>query len=125
MSFAQLPELPSPDSVLNCDLIKSGKFLNMQAGNIPMAGYAIVFEQDVATELINDGQYILKSNIVFTSDCEYTSVVSEVTIPNYNLGVGTIIHTEIMATDTKNGLIKIKSSLGANSYFFVLKKIED
>jgi len=122
--FAQVHWSPNADSVLNCDLFKSGEFMNMQTAESPMSGYLLIREGDFITEIINDGQYLLKSKIEFTSPCSYTSTVVEVTIPNYAMGVGTVIHTEIIATNTVMRILEIKSTYKGEDFIFVLKRVE-
>ena len=124
IGLSQVHWLINPDTRTNCDIIKTGKFINKVSNESSTPGYYIVFEDGYATEFIDDGKFYLKSKIDFISDCEYKSTVVEVTIPNYNLKPGTVIHTEVIETIIADNLIKIRSTLEGNSYFFVLQKIE-
>lgn len=123
-SFSQVHWLVNTDSVTSCEFIKSGKFVNKESNEVTTSGYYIVFEDGFATEYVQDGKYYLKSKIEFLSDCKYKSTVIEVTMPNYPLGVGTIIHTEIIETALSDNLIEIKSTFEGKDHYFVLQKVE-
>ena len=123
-SYGQVHWLVNADSIPDCNLIKSGKFINKESNEKATEGYSIVFENGIATEYINNGAYYLKSRVEFISECKYKSTVIEVTIPNYNLGPGTIIQTEIINTATADNLVEIKSTINDKSSYFALQKIE-
>ena len=124
-AFSQTQTFFIPDSIPNCEMIKSGTFVNIQSNNVELPDYSIVYDGGYVTELISNGEFYLKSQIIFTSDCAYTSNVIEVTIPNYDMGVGTVINTEIIATDTSHKLLRIKSTYAGKDFYFMLKKIKE
>ena len=124
VAFGQVHWLINADSIPDCNFIKSGKFVNKETDEKVTPGYSIVINDGQITEYVNNSEHYVKSKIEFISDCEYQSTVIEVTIPNYNLGPGTIIRTEIIATALVDNLIEIKSTINETSNYFVLQKIE-
>lgn len=103
-------------------MIKSGKFLNEETDTRTTPGYSIEIRNSEVMELINGGEYYMKSKIEFTSECEYELTVMESTIPNDN-SAGTKVYVEILATSTVDNLIKIRTKY-KDSQIFVLRKIE-
>ncbi len=124
ITYGQVHWLINADSIPNCELIKNGKFVNKETDQVATDGYYIVFSEGYATEYVNHGEYYLKSKIEFLSDCKYKSTVQEVTIPNYSLGPGTIIYTEVINTSTADNPVQVRSTLNNSSSTFVLEKIE-
>jgi hypothetical protein len=104
-------------------MVKSGKFLNEETDTKITPGYSIEIRDNEVLELVNDGEYYMKSRIEFTSECEYELTVLESTLPNDN-SAGTKVYVEILATSTIDKLIKIRTKY-TNSQIFVLRKIED
>ena len=115
--------LINKDSIANCSMVKSGKFLNEETNTKTTSGYSIEIRDNEVLELVNDGEYYMKSRIEFTSECEYELTVLESTLPNDN-SVGTKVYVEILATSTIDKLIRIRTKY-TNSQIFVLRKIED
>lgn len=115
--------LINKDSIPNCSMIRSGKFLNEETNTRTTPGYSIEIRNGEVMELVNDGEFYMKSKIEFTSDCEYTLTVIESTMPNDN-SLGTKVYVEILATSTIDKLIKIRTKY-TDSHIFVLRKIEE
>lgn len=116
--------LINEDSIANCSMIKSGKFLNEETNTRTTPGYSIEIRDNEVMELVNDGEFYMKSKIEFTSECDYQLTVLESTIPNDN-SVGTKVYVEIVATSTIDKLIEIRTTYNSNTQIFVLRKIED
>lgn len=124
VTFGQVHWLINADSIPNCSFIKDGKFINKETDEKATDGYYIVFKDGYATEYINNGEFYVKSKIEFLSECKYRSTIIEVTIPKYNLGSGTIIHTEIIKTAIVDKLVEIKSTFNGNNRHFILQRVE-
>ena len=105
-------------------MIKSGKFLNEETNTRTTPGYSIEIRDNEVMELVNDGEFYMKSKIEFTSECDYQLTVLESTIPDDN-SVGTKVYVEIVATSTIDKLIEIRTTYNSNTQIFVLRKIED
>lgn len=124
--FSQIHWLINADKVPNCELIKKGKFINKEISGKSTESYYVVLDNNYITEFINDGEFFIKSKLEFTSDCSYKGTITEITIPDYNLPIGTIFYTEIIETATVDNLVKIKSSLeNGKEYTLVWEKIAD
>lgn len=121
---AQQHWLMNADSIPNCDLIKTGKFINKITDSQSTPDYYLVYDDSTVTEYLNGGAYYVKSKITYESACKWKSEVVEVTIPDYDVQPGFIIHTEILTTSTVDNLIKIKVISAGEEYIFVLEKIE-
>ena len=87
--------LVNEDEVMNCSLIRSGKFLNEETCDRVTAGYSIEIRDNFVIEKIEDGKYYMKSKMEFTSDCTYELTVLESTIPESNV-IGLKVNVEII-----------------------------
>ncbi|NMM50121.1 hypothetical protein [Marinigracilibium pacificum] len=112
------------DSIPNCSILNKNQFIHMLKEEKPSIGYRIEFQDDYVTEYYENGRYIVKSAIKYTSNCEYTTTVIKVTIPNYPLTEGTQIHSEILKTNTKEGLVLISSKLKRKTNKLILRKVD-
>lgn len=115
--------LVNKDSVANCSMIKSGKFLNEETCDKFTPGYSIEIRGNTVIELVEDGKFYMKSKIEFTSDCTYELTVLESTIPDDN-SVGSKVYVEIIGTAKVDNLIMIKAKF-VQEQTFVLKKVEN
>lgn len=115
--------LVNEDEVINCSLIRSGKFLNEETCDRVTAGYSIEIRDNFVIEKIEDGKYYMKSKFNFTTDCTYELTVLECTIPNSNI-IGLKVYVEILGTSTVDGLVMIRANQ-QDEKTFVLRKIED
>lgn len=115
--------LVNQDSIADCSMIKSGKFLNEETCDKITPGYSIEIRGNTVMELVNDGEFYMKSKISFTSDCGYELTVLESTIPDDN-SVGSKVYIEVVGTSKIDNLILIKT-LYADEQTFVLKKVEN
>lgn len=115
--------LVNQDSVADCSMIKSGKFLNEETCDKVTPGYSIEIRGNSVMELINDGEFYIKSKIDFTSDCNYELTVLESTIPDDD-SVGTKVYVKVEGTSKIDNLVMIKTRY-AEEQTFVLKKISN
>lgn len=115
--------LENPDPVVDCTMIKSGKFLNEETPNRVTPGYSIEIRGNTVTELINDGAFYMKSRINFTSECGYELTILESTLPG-DESVGEKVNVEILSTSKADNLIMIKTFY-TEQRTFVLKKVQN
>ena len=115
--------LANQDSITDCSMIKSGKFLNEESCDKITPGYSIEIRGNMVTELVNDGEFYMKSKIDFTSDCAYELTILESTIPGDNI-IGSKVYVEVIGTSKIDNLIMIKT-LYAEEQTFVLKKVKN
>ena len=64
-SKSQVHWLINQDSIPNCKMIQSGKFINQVTGSENLDGYYAVFENGFETEFVENGKYYIKSKIGF------------------------------------------------------------
>ncbi len=122
---AQLqPQLENPDAEPNCKMIRNNSFLNREPNGKNTPDYQIVFSDGIVTEYLEGGKYYVRTKVTFTSPCEYTSTVVEVTKPHFSIKVGDTFRTTILATSTANGLIKIKIQMNGTTNFIILEQIK-
>ncbi|PCI95738.1 MAG: hypothetical protein COB15_11865 [Flavobacteriales bacterium] len=123
---AQIHWLVNSDSIPNCELIKSGKFVNKETDCKVTPDYYIVYSNGFVTDFVNDGKYYVKSKLTFKSECKWESEIVEVTIPESSIKVGSIIITEVIETATIDNLVKIdaRNKGDKEGTILVLQKIE-
>ena len=123
---SQIHWLINQDSIPNCEIIKSGKFINKQTNCDATPDYYIIYSDGYVTDYVSGGQYYIKSKITYESSCKWESEIVEITIPDYNLKPGHKIITEVIETATIDNLVKIKvqNKGEAEEHIFVLEKVE-
>ena len=60
----------------------------------------------------------------FKTPCEYSVTIVEVTIPNYDVKIGTTYNIEIVNTATIDKLIELRTKVDSEWKYFVLEKVE-
>jgi hypothetical protein len=123
---SQIHCLINKDSIPNCEIIKSGKFINKQTDCDATPDYYIIYSDGYVTDYVNGGKFYVKSKITYESSCKWKSEIIEITIPDYNLKPGHKILTEVIETATVDNLVKIKVRIEGETkeHIFVLEKIE-
>lgn len=119
----QVHWLINKDEIPKCNFLKEGKFVNKELDDKVTEGYYMIFKDGFVIEFVNNGEFFIKSKIKYISECEYISEVVELSIPNYNLGIGTKVKTKIINTAVSDNLIEIESVLNSKTSSFVLQKI--
>jgi hypothetical protein len=121
---SQVHWLINQDSIPNCSMMQSGKFVYQVTGCNNAPGYYFIIDNGIETEYVENGKYYVKSKLDFTSPCEYIITIQEITIPNFHLKVGDKYTVEIVETATIDNLVKIKTLLDGEYNYFVFEKIE-
>lgn len=116
--------LENSDSVPDCAFLRSGVFLNEESQDKFTDGYSIEFNNGTVIEKIANGQYFVKSKIVYDSECSYILTVIETTYPSDAIEVGLKTYTEILDTAVSENLILIRSKAKDEEWqMLVFKKI--
>ncbi len=92
----------------DCTILHNGTFVY---GN-PGEEIKVVIKGNRHTEYHQNGEYMIKSKIVWTDECEYNMTITKVTIPNFpyqkgdvmNVQVNSVNGNEIYYTSTVQGV---------------------
>lgn len=74
-----------------CKILHEGTFTYGPKSN----SVRVEIKKDKHIEYHNEGKYILKSTIEWTSDCAYTATLIKVTIPDFPFKIGTQMKVKI------------------------------
>lgn len=116
--FSLLVFTSGSDSNTNCLILHEGTFTYGNVGN----EVKVVIKGEDHTEYHNNGKYIIKSKLIWVSDCEYNMTMTEVTIPNFPYGIGDVMNVKI--DKVKGNEIYYTSTVKGQSWKGKFTKIE-
>lgn len=110
---------PHPADQNKCSVMHQGTFVY---GN-PGYEVKVVIDGKDHVEYHNHGKYIIRSKIVWVSDCEYNTTMTKITIPDFPYGVGDVMHVKI---DNINGnAIYYTATVKGQSWNGMFTKVDD
>jgi hypothetical protein len=114
MSFTNLPA-----DDINCKILHKGTFVY---GNTSEK-ITVVIKGSKHTEYYENGKYIIKSKLVWVSNCEYNMTMTQITIPNFPYKVGDVMNVKI--TKVVGNQIYYTSTVKGNTWDGELLKVKD
>lgn len=83
---------PVPASDIDCTILHNGTFVYADEQGQPVK---VVIDGKKHIEYHKNGKYYIKSEIKWTSDCEYTAKLVKITLPGFPYKRGTVMKVSI------------------------------
>lgn len=124
-SYSQNKKIVNKDTILNSEMIKSGKFIQENRHPGASQGYFMVISDSLRIEYSENGKYYTKSKITFLEPNKFNSIAFESTIQGFNHNNMEVVEVILLETSTKENLIKINERANKGKWTeFLLRKVE-
>ncbi len=102
-----------------CEILKNNSFNY----TLMKKKVLVEFTGDKHVEYHNDKKYYIKSDVEWTSECEYYLIIQDVTLPDFPFEIGSKLHIKI--TKVKGNRVYYKSSMAGRTWEGKMTRIKD